>query len=150
MLSKNSVLFDNEDDSSSMIDILSSPIFLPITDHNINSFLKNQKNKFINVSSKYENDEENGIKLEAIFERHNAYIFENLFKFSAYEIDNVINNEINLDDPKVQKISQNLINKTTNKDIIIEINSFSEKNKHISDKKIFLTVYPKKYLYSQK
>ena len=40
-----------------------------------------QNNKFINISSKYENDEENALKLEEIFERNNAYIFENLFKF---------------------------------------------------------------------
>ena len=139
MFAKNSVLFENEYDSSSMIDLPSSHILLPITDHNINSFLKNQNNKFI--SSKYENEEENALKLEEIFDRNNAYIFENLFKFSTIEIDDKANNNINLEELKEEKISQDIQN---NNDIIIAIDSLSEEDKRLNTNKIFLTVYPKK------
>ena len=144
MFAKNSILFENEYDSSSMIDIPSSHILLTITDHNINSFLKNQNNKFINISSKYENEEENALKLEEIFDRNNAYIFENLFKFSTIEIDDNANNNINLKEPKEEKISQDMQNNSLNNDIIIAIDSPSEEDKQINTSKIFLTVYPKK------
>ena len=144
MFSKNSILFENEDDSSSIIDIPYSPIRLPITDHNINSFLKNQNNKFINISSKYENEEENKLKLEEIFDRNHAYIFENLFKFSIDETEDKVKNNINLEESKEQKISQDMINNSINNDIIIAIDSLPEQNKSIKAKKIFLTIYPKK------
>ena len=126
-----------------MINIPSSPILLPIIDHNINSFLKNQNNKFINIPSKYENEEENGLKLEEIFDRNNAYIFENLFKFYTIEINNIVNN-INLEEAKDPKISQDGLNNSLNNDIVIVIDSLSEEDKQINTKKIFLTVYPKK------
>jgi len=45
MFSKNSASLEIENDSSSMIDIPSSPILLPITDYN--SLLKNKNNKYI-------------------------------------------------------------------------------------------------------
>jgi len=144
MFAKNSILFENEDDSSSIIDIPYSPIRLPITDHNINSFLKNQNNKFINISSKYENEEENKLKLEEIFDRNHAYIFENLFKFSIDETEDKVKNNINLEESKEQKISQDMINNSINNDIIIAIDSLPEQNKSIKAKKIFLTIYPKK------
>ena len=144
MFAKNSILFENEYDSSSMMDIPSSHILLPITDHNINSFLKNQNNKFINISSKYENEEENELKLEEIFDRNSAYIFENLFKFSTIEIDDKANNNINLEEPKEEKLNQDMQNNSLNNDIIIAIDSPSEEDKQINTSKIFLTVYPKK------
>jgi len=129
MFAKNSILFENEYDSSSMIDIPSSHILLTITDHNINSFLKNQNNKFINISSKYENEEENALKLEEIFDRNNTYIFENLFKFSTIEIDDKVNNIINLEEQKEEKISQDRQNNSLHKDIVIAIDFFSEEDK---------------------
>ena len=146
MFTKNYVLFDNEDDSSYMIEFPSSPSLLPITDHNINSFLKNQNNKFINISSsKYENEDENGIKLGDIFNRRNTYIFENLFKFSSVGIDDGINHNIDLEEQgEVQEIDQNKIKHSRNENIVIEIDSLPERNKQIKAKKIFVTVYPKK------
>ena len=150
MFAKNSNLFENEYDSSSMMDIPSSHILLPITDYNNNSFLKNQNNKFINISSKYENEEENALKLEEIFDRNNAYIFENLFKFSIIEIDDNANNNINLKEPKEEKISQDMQNNSLNNDIIIAIDSPSEEDKQINSSKIFLTVIQRKYPCSQK
>jgi len=143
MLIKNSAIFEFENDSSSMIDFPSSPILIPITDYN--SLLKNKNNKYINNSSlKYENNEENRLKLEEMFEGNDAYIFGNLFKLSPVEIDNEVNNHINLEESKVPKISQDIVSNSTNKEIVIEIDSLLEKNKQINAKKIFLTVYPKK------
>jgi hypothetical protein len=118
MLTKNSALFEIENDSSSIIDIPSSPILLPITDYN--SLLKNKNNKFINNSSlKYENNEENQLKLKEMFEGNDAYIFGNLFKFSSIEIDDALNNNINLEESKVPKISQDIVSNSTNKEIKI-------------------------------
>ena len=118
MLTKNSAIFEFEHDSSSMIDFPSSPILIPITDYN--SFLKNKNHKFINNSSlKYENNEENLIKLGEMFEGNDAYIFGNLFKFSSFDIDDALNNHINHEESKVPKISQDIVSNSTNKEIKI-------------------------------
>ena len=72
------------------------------------------------------------------------------FKFSTIEIDDKVNNDINLEELKEEKISQDGQNNSLHKDIVIAIVFFSEEDKQINTKKIFLTVYPKKYPYIQK
>ena len=141
---KNSSSFKIDDDSSSIIDFIPSPpIFLPRTDHNINLFLKNHINKFIDISlPKNEAFQDNKIKEENACDSSNTSISENLFKYSSKEIDNEIYSIIELEEPENTKINKGELNNWLNKNL--SENSFSEGNNQIKAKKIFLTVYPKK------
>jgi len=54
-----------------------------------------------------------------MFEGNDAYIFGNLFKLSSFEIDDVVNNHINLEESNVPKISQDIVSNSINKEIKI-------------------------------
>ena len=146
MLRENLNSFDIEDDSSSIIDYIPSPpIFIPSTEHNINLFLKNQINKFINISlPKYENFQESIIKEGDAFGDSGLHISENLFKYSPIVIDDEINNIIEHGEPENQKMNKDILNNSPNKKISVVIDSSEGMNKQKKSKKIFLTVYPKK------
>ena len=146
MLRENLNSFDIEDDSSSIIDYIPSPpIFIPSTEHNINLFLKNQINKFINISlPKYEILQESKIKEGDAFGDSSLPISENLFKYSPIVIDDEINNIIEHGEPENQKMNKDILNNSPNKKISVIIDSSEEMNKQKKSKKIFLTVYPKK------
>ena len=146
MLRENLNSFDIEDDSSSIIDYIPPPpIFLPSTEHNINLFLKNQINKFINISlPKYENFQESIIKEGDAFGDSGLHISENLFKYSPIVIDDEINNIIEHGEPENPKMNKDILNNSPNKKISVVIDSSEGMNKQKKSKKIFLTVYPKK------
>ena len=146
MLRENLNSFDIEDDSSSIFDYIPSPhIFIPSTEHNINLFLKNQINKFINISlPKYENFQESIIKEGDAFGDSGLHISENLFKYSPIVIDDEINNIIEHGEPENPKMNKDILNNSPNKKISVVIDSSEGMNKQKKSKKIFLTVYPKK------
>ena len=146
MLRENLNSFDIEDDSSSIFDYIPSPpIFIPSTEHNINLFLKNQINKFINISlPKYENFQENIIKEGDAFGDSGLHISENLFKYSPIVIDDEINNIIEHGEPESPKMNKDILNNSPNKKISVVIDSSEGMNKQKKSKKIFLTVYPKR------
>ena len=146
MLRGNFDSFDIGDDSSSIIDFIVPPsIFIPRTDHNINLFLKSQINKFENISlPKYENEQKNRIKRDDAFSAITKSVSEKLFKFSSNGIDNEINNLIELKEPELQKINGEILNKSLDKNVEIEIDPFSGTDKPKKTKKIFSTVYPNK------
>ena len=146
MLRENLNSFDFEDDSSSIIDYIPSPpIFIPSTEHNVNLFLKNQMNKFVNISlPKYDILQESKIKEGNSFGDSSLPIPENIFKFSPIVIDDKINNNIELGEQENTKMNKDILNNSPNKNISVEVDSFEGMNKQKKSKKIFLTVYPKK------
>ena len=146
MLRENLNSFDIEDNSSSIFDYIPSPhIFIPSTEHNINQFLKNQINKFINISlPKYENFQESIIKEGDAFGDSGLHISENLFKYSPIVIDDEINNIIEHGEPENPKMNKDILNNSPNKKISVVIDSSEGMNKQKKSKKIFLTVYPKR------
>ena len=144
MFLKNTISLEEDDDFSYLNeDFPSQFIFIPKTDHNINLFLKSKINAYLNIPlPNLENKDTNKIKEEEdVLFFNNISLSENTFKSSAIEVKNEINNGII---PELSKKNQDFFNKYLEPNIIIPKESSAKKKTMINQKKIFITVYPKK------
>ena len=150
MFLKNTISLEEDDDFSYLNeDFPSQYIFIPKTDHNINLFLKSKVNAYLNIPlPNLENRDHNKIKEEEdVLFFNNISLSENTLKSSPIEIKDEINNGIIKD---LFNKNQDFFNKYLEPKIIIPKESSAKKKTMINQKKIFTTVYPKKYLYFQK
>ena len=146
MFIKNTILLgdDEEDDFSYLKDDFPSQFFLvPKTDHNINLFLKSKINAYLNIPlPNLENKDNNQIKEEEdVLFFNNISLSENNLKFSPIEVKDEIKNGII---PELSNKNQDFFNKYLEPNIIISNECSSKKKIGINQKKIFITVYPKK------
>ena len=150
MFLKNTISLEEDDDFSYLNeDFPSQFIFIPKTDHNINLFLKSKINAYLNIPlPNLENKDTNKIKEEEdVLFFNNISLSENTLKSSPIEIKDEINNGII---PDLLNKNQDFFNKYLEPKIIFPNESSAKKKTMINQKKILITVYPKKiYLISK-